>query len=562
MTISLQDQLVQLHETYHVIALIKCDYDDPSTAKLDLYQRLHAVYREQYQPNQRIIIILDSDFYSPLNPDTGQIMAAIQNLVQQIDISNFFVCLLSTNPDVEKEYRIVFETHSIDPVPITIYPCHGDWKKTMTDQESFVGKMDIPYELNSSVSSLPPQELDKLFNQKHFFCMMPWVGMHVATTSGVAPCCEYDAGRTMGNAKSQQLEDIWNSTDWKQLRQDMLAGRVPSGCTGCLRKEATGKDSLRHSTNRSFAHRVTDTKQTTADGHHPLFQLGYLDIRYNNLCNLTCRSCNPESSSSWVSLHNHINPDKKITDIMLETAGDQDAMYAEIMPHLATVEKIYFAGGEPMMIENFYKILLFLIEQGRTDVHLVYNINLTRLQLKHYNILDLWPAFRHVSVGASLDGMESRGEYIRQGSDWSQIEQHARMIKTHCPHVDFWVTAVAGLINALHLPDFHKDWVDRGLLRPEDFAVQMLYSPEWLSLTSAPALLRAQVVRRYTDHLRWLAPLDRLGRAKSGFQSAIMLCQQPSRFDRDIFWNRINEMDQFFGTDLFDRFPELQGLGF
>jgi hypothetical protein len=38
-----------------------------------------------------------------------------------------------------------------------------------------------------------------------------------------------------------------------------------------------------------------------------------------------------------------------------------------------------------------------------------------------------------------------------------------------CPQVDFYISSTVGLINALTHTDFHRSWVEQGLIKPQDF---------------------------------------------------------------------------------------------
>ena len=48
-------------------------------------------------------------------------------------------------------------------------------------------------------------------------------------------------------------------------------------------------------------------------------------------------------------------------------------MFGLVDQHIMDVEEIYFAGGEPLVMQEHYTILEKLIEAGRTDVRLRYN---------------------------------------------------------------------------------------------------------------------------------------------------------------------------------------------
>ena len=68
---------------------------------------------------------------------------------------------------------------------------------------------------------------------------------------------------------------------------------------------------------------------------------------------------------------------------MLNYAGRTETdMWEQLEPHLDHVEQIYFAGGEPLMMEEHYNILEELVRRKRFDVRLIYNTNFTHTELR------------------------------------------------------------------------------------------------------------------------------------------------------------------------------------
>ena len=133
---------------------------------------------------------------------------------------------------------------------------------------------------------------------------------------------------------------------------------------------------------------------------------------------------------------------------------------------LNTVKRIYFAGGEPLAAKEQYWILEYLIDNGRTDVIMEYNTNLSMLKNSNLklNIIDYWKHFKNINLRVSLDAMGKRAEYLRHGTDWKLIEDNFRYIKENLPNVNIGVSSVFQLTNALHLADFYQDWIDKGLI--------------------------------------------------------------------------------------------------
>ena len=413
-------------------------------------------------------------------------------------------------------------------------------------------------------------QLADLSDQKQFllsesktFCIYPWIHLHAYPTGEAYPCCHSEMRYPVGNCKTQSLKEIWNSPEQRQLRKDMLTETPNPACGRCYEQEESGFFSGRKSANKHHGHHIDRVDATLEDGTVDQFEMTYWDIRFSNLCNLKCRSCGHIFSSSWYQDQAKLaGGDWAKHNRVLNIAGrDEKDMWNQLLPHLDYVEQIYFAGGEPLMMEEHYLILEELERRGRFDVRLIYNTNFTQIKLKDRTVFDYWRKFNSVAVGASLDAMGPRGEYIRKGTDWAVVEENRRQMMQTCPAVDFYISPTLSIMNALHLPEFHKDWVNKGLLKPQDLNVNILQDPAYLRLDIAPAEYKQQIKQAFEQHLEWLRPLDRLNRATVGFESAInfMMSTDNSHLIGK-FWAKTRDLDAIRNEDILDIIPELEAL--
>jgi hypothetical protein len=82
--------------------------------------------------------------------------------------------------------------------------------------------------------------------------------------------------------------------------------------------------------------------------------------------------------------------------------------------------------------------------------------------------------------------MGPRAEFMRKGTVWSDIEANRRRMQEMCPQVDFYISATVGLINALHVVDFHRIWSEQGFIKPQDFNFNLLQFPFWQRMDLFP----------------------------------------------------------------------------
>jgi sulfatase maturation enzyme AslB (radical SAM superfamily) len=206
------------------------------------------------------------------------------------------------------------------------------------------------------------------------------------------------------------------------------------------------------------------------------------------------------------------------------TAGDEDAMLAQMLPHIPHLEQVYFAGGEPLIMKEHYFMLEKLIEYNKSDIRIQYNTNFSELRYKDKHVFDYWKHFKNVSVGASLDASGKRAELMRKGTNWEQTLLNRRRMIEEVPHVDFYINATVSAMNVLHVLDFHKEWTELGLIQAKDWNINICQSPDWYRIDIFPEKFKNEVIiPAYEKHLEWLEPQDPLQRATSGYKSLINL---------------------------------------
>jgi len=403
-----------------------------------------------------------------------------------------------------------------------------------------------------------------LLKDSKTFCIYPWIHLHAYPTGEAYPCCHAEMGvGQVGNCHDNTLKEIWNNPAQRQLRVDMLSETKNATCQRCYEQEDSGFFSGRKSANKHHGHHIGRVSTTEPTGYVNQFGMTYWDIRFSNLCNLSCRSCGHIFSSSWYQDQAQLaGPAWALNNSALNIAGrDKNDMWAQLIPHLDYVEQIYFAGGEPLMMEEHYNILDELERRGRFDVRLIYNTNFTQTKLKDREVFDYWRKFKSVAVGASLDAMDARGEYIRHGTRWAQVERNRQVMLEQCPNVDFYISPTLSILNAWHLPDFHRDWVEKGLLKAQDLNVNILQDPAHLRIDIATPEYKEKINLKYQEHLEWLRPLDQLNRATVGFESAVnfMLATDNTKLISK-FWAKMTGLDTIRNENLVNIIPELKAL--
>ena len=556
-----------LKKQYNLVDIVDLNQwdDNYQLGQAWLMKKCQDLYRKEYTPNERIVFLHAKDYYSS-EKDVGYVLKNLQVILNEVDISNAFVIIVSSNPDIDREIAYINKI-SQDVVPVTVIKSSDKFSKTMLARPPTSLKEIYQYgsanPMKINLNDITDRE-KFLLTESKTFCMYPWVHLHAYPTGEAYPCCqsEMKVGQ-IGNCRTSKLKEIWNSDKQKQLRQDMLNETPNPTCGRCYEQEDSGFFSGRKSANKHHGHNIKRVLETNEDGSLDRFEMTYWDIRFSNLCNLKCRSCGHIFSSQWYQDQAKLaGGDWKQQNSVLNYAGRTELdMWEQLEPHLDYVEQIYFAGGEPLLMEEHYRILEELVQRKLFHVRLIYNTNFTHTELKGKSVFEYWRKFNSVSVGASLDDSGSRAEYIRKGTDWTVVEQNRQDMLRICPEVDFYISPTLSIMNAWHLPDFHRDWVERGLIRVQDLNVNILQDPPHYRIDIATTEYKQRLATKYLNHIMWLRESDLLGRATQGFESAINFMMATDNTHLiDTFWRKTYELDGIRKENIMDVIPELAEL--
>lgn len=401
------------------------------------------------------------------------------------------------------------------------------------------------------------------------FCIMPWVHLHVTQHGTVSPCCQapWQAEQSFGHIDLDSIEVLWNNEKIRRFRQSMLVGKRDSRCARCYEKEASGWTSLRQITNERFTEHFSKVQKTAKDGSIA-DQPVYFDLRFSNVCNFKCRICGPWSSSKWHRDGVALGMKSEDAPAIHSCSAKPDALFAQFEAFIEGVEEMYFAGGEPLVMEEHYRILELLIKHKKFDTRLFYNTNFSMLDYKDYDLLALWKNFKHINLAVSLDASGARGEYLRSEQNWAQTVSNRQRIQRELPQVEFMVSPTVYALNVLHLPDFHKEWVESGLIRPEEFIPTLLMQPEEYNIRVLPAGLKTMVREKITAHLAWLETQKEQVRHPQKFAHAQAqfrnILTHLDAGDHSELWPKLMErtkaLDALRGENFAELFEEFQGF--
>ena len=294
--------------------------------------------------------------------------------------------------------------------------------------------------------------------------MHPFTGLATREDGAIKVCCR---SQPIGFIQETSLEDAWNNDSMREVRRQVLNNERPEVCKPCFDLEDQGVESLRqrHIKNTIPESRINlypNSLSQLTDNYVMPFEFPTMEIKLNNLCNLKCRMCNPLDSTSWQDWNEVVPFYKKENNYLVPTVeklvrkpgqyiGSFDdtanwwASFEKLLPHFRRVE---FAGGEPLMDPQHYRILDMLKPYAK-NIEIKYATNGTTLGItKGRTIHEYWPYFKSVAVNVSIDGIHDVYDYIRGNGSFAEVEANIKEIQS-IPNVSRVVgafTAQAGNI--------------------------------------------------------------------------------------------------------------------
>lgn len=339
-------------------------------------------------------------------------------------------------------------------------------------------------------------------------CAIPWVHLNIIPRGKVYPCCmTSEHEKFAGDLNTDTIEEIWNSEYMKNLRTEMINNNEPKMCKRCFDSERSSGTSNRTNHNKYFKSKLAEIPVITApDGFVEKVDLKYWDFRFSNLCNYKCRTCGPEFSSSWI-------PDAMATGwdrgdnkkVLNVNSVDETTNIDFLTKYINTVEKIYFAGGEPLLMDEHWQILDMLDKAGRYDVILTYNTNLSILSYKGKNVLDYWKKWgRNVWLWPSIDEIDDRAELIRSGTNWKNVQENLVEVSTLDIHVRPGITVSA--MNVHRIPEILDRLIEVGIIKEEheewkNFSFNIVeYGPKF-HISVLPSSTRREIKDRLEQYI-------------------------------------------------------------
>jgi organic radical activating enzyme len=427
-------------------------------------------------------------------------------------------------------------------------------------------------------------------------CLAKWQQVSLHLPTGLTNSCyhpplhEIDASLLKDNPGA-----LHNTPYKKEQRKIMLRNERPAECSYCWTQEDLGNLSDRHyRSGEPWASEHFETiKNSTGDEDSIP---SYVEVNFNNACNLKCSYCSPQFSSSWddeirrfggyptSTTHNDAShfTGRRRPIPNREHNPYVDAFW-EWWPSLYPKLKHFrMTGGEPLMDRNTYRVFDYVLAFPKPDLHIDVTSNFSveeKLWEQYFNYVSQLcnTNIEHFMQYVSLDtGIAEHAEYLRHGLDFMKVAGRVDMFLRQIPYrnsLTFIVTmnnlSILGLKNLLqsiltlrrkYSTTYQRVWFDTPILR----------QPTWQSLQILPPVY----AKRLQDVVDWMRAnleteeqpfrgfkdyeVQRMQRVLDWMQEGSKLDQEYVTMQRADFFRFFNEHDKRRGTWFSNTFPEMK----
>lgn len=300
-------------------------------------------------------------------------------------------------------------------------------------------------------------------------CKAPFTSQVVWTSGEVQMCCN-----DQPSEKQYSLEDEWNSESRKQARREWLSGEIPDRCKSCVKRMESGDATL-----PVWYDKIIETVELTEEVSMPV----YLHMSPSNQCNLACRMCNGEISSTY---------DKLICD---SSNGERHNDIVEYVKKcLPKLEHYVFHGGDPMFYKDFLRVVEVL--KGRKD-DLYINVitNGTHHKSDGVDMIPHLKEFKNLKVTFSIDSIGKYNDYMRTLTKTSRVVDNFNKWCREVPHAEMSIHTITTNISSLGIVEHLRNIYNSDMFdRVDAFSHFMVDWPVEYRVHNQPPAMRQRVL--------------------------------------------------------------------
>ena len=302
----------------------------------------------------------------------------------------------------------------------------------------------------------------------------------------VTTCCNLDVSKTNKDLDFNFIENVKN---------DMSTDIVSEHCWRCTHDEQNQAQSER--VKYMLGYSVDELAQFKQSRKTPEFQVG---MKFSNLCNLACRSCNETDSSLWSKLMGR--PAEPEYEIDISTNESHwNALVDMIRCKYNETDNfiVHPIGGETMVQPGFLKLVDWLIAENLASTTTL-RITTSLVPSISEKFSEKFALFRRIEFLSSIDSVGENYHYVRWPAKFNKVQDNLEtfnLLSQQYPgKFSLSVSPVFSLNNIFYATDY-LDWWERWADQTQTdlwMSNIHLYNPESLMVESLSSQYYPQLI--------------------------------------------------------------------
>jgi pyruvate-formate lyase-activating enzyme len=377
------------------------------------------------------------------------------------------------------------------------------------------------------------------------------------------------------------IEQWYNSGPVREFRQGIQGTQKISPCKVCYLEEQHGSYSKRIKENQKsviFAQAFDQSYlQSPSRKHFEYSNNGVTDtmpidlhVNLGNFCNLACKMCQPNASSTIASQQVQwgITESKKYLGVDWTSDLRVWNSFVQQILTIQNLNNIHFMGGETLLTDRLENLVDTMIAHKKFDLCFSFVTNGTVFRP---DLIHKLKQFKRVGIEISIETVTDHNAYQRQGTNTAQVLKNIQSYRDLCNKSNITVT-LRSAPSLLSIGYYHT-LLEYALEHELLVRSNLCHDPKFLYAINLPSLVKQQYAVKYQQLIDQLdsvnATDDFNANDPHNFQVAIksqaLMClqllstDQPPDADAQLklMVEHCRKWDQVYGYDARSLYPEL-----
>jgi hypothetical protein len=383
------------------------------------------------------------------------------------------------------------------------------------------------------------------------------------------------------------IQEWFNSEPVRKFRTGIMGDQPLTECRRCYAEETHDGNSRRLKSNQKsviftrtafadsieqspgydkFLHSANNQGHTTTNSIDMHIDLG-------NFCNLACKMCKPEASSTIASQQVQWGIESSRQYLGTDWTKNQNVWdrFKQQLLNLPGLNNIHFMGGETLLTSKFEDLVDFFIEHQRFDLCFSFVTNGTVFKSA---LLDKLKLFRRVGIEVSIETVDDHNAYQRQGTDTELVLKNIDNYLEWCNGSS--ITVALRPAPSLLSIGYYTELLEYALANQLVVKSNLCYNPRFLSAEILPESIKKQYQIKYQQFLKKLKDIivgqDYNASDPNNYKQIIIeqakmclsILQTPSPADSDqqleAMVRHCERWDRVYGYDARKLYPEFHKI--